>query len=132
MKDSPAADRPSWRVLAGCALRRRCPRCREGALFKTWYTLHRSCPGCGYALERTEGSTWFLMYASSGAVVGIAFLYMLFFPPEDALTGWLTIVPGAAMLLFLTLPFRKAMAIVFDYYLDPGEAAEPAENRPNQ
>lgn len=72
------------------------------------------------------------MYASSGAVVGIAFLYMLFFPPANVMMGWLTIVPGAAMLLLLTLPFRKAMAIVFDYYLDPGDVAETTENRPNQ
>ncbi len=59
------------------------------------------------------------MYVSSGAVVGLAFLYMLFFPPANTVVGWLTIMPAAGAIMFATLPHRKALAIMFEYYLDP-------------
>ena len=33
----------------------RCPQCHRGRMFKTWFTMHRSCPRCGLQFERASG-----------------------------------------------------------------------------
>lgn len=115
--------RPSWRSLLTSALRKRCPRCATGPLFRRWYTLHDRCTACGIDFQPVDGNTWFFMYFSSAAVVGVCFLYLLFFPPASAATGWMTIVPAACLLMFITLPHRKSLAVAFDYYLSPDDDA---------
>jgi uncharacterized protein (DUF983 family) len=33
----------------------RCPRCHRGHMFKTWFTMHRTCPNCELEFERASG-----------------------------------------------------------------------------
>lgn len=61
------------------------------------------------------------MYFSSAGIVGLFFLMLLFYPPGSTLSGWLTWVPAAAVVMLATLPIRKALAIAGDYYLDPSK-----------
>lgn len=112
-----------------CALRRRCPKCAKGGLFRRFFTLHDHCPTCGYDLEPADGDTWFFMYFSSAGIVGISFLYMFFFPPDSTAAGWLTVVPIAGVVMILSLPIRKALAIAIDFHLDRGRAEFKTEER---
>lgn len=43
--EPPVEERPFWRSL-GRGLRRRCPRCGEGGLFRGYLRL-KDCPACG-------------------------------------------------------------------------------------
>lgn len=36
-------------------IRLRCPVCEQGALFKDWFTMHRTCPHCSVRFERHDG-----------------------------------------------------------------------------
>ena len=42
-----------WMLWRG--IRKRCPHCAGGRLFRGWFTLADHCPTCGYRLERQEG-----------------------------------------------------------------------------
>jgi uncharacterized protein (DUF983 family) len=125
--DSVNEKRPSLIRLLRCACLRRCPKCAKGPLFRRFFTLYDKCPACGYDLQPADGNTWFFMYFSSGGIVGAFFLYMYFFPPASAALGWLTIVPLAGLVMILSLPLRKAMAIAIDFFIDP----EAQENLPD-
>ena len=41
--------------MLGRALRKRCPRCGEAAIFRTFGELHERCPRCGLRFEREPG-----------------------------------------------------------------------------
>lgn len=56
MDDLPAAPPPlTVTRLLGRGLRRRCPLCGGGGLFRRWFTMVERCPRCGLNLERIEG-----------------------------------------------------------------------------
>lgn len=71
-------DRPSASPLV-ILLRgvfRRCPRCGQGRLFRSWWRVPKSCPRCGLVIERDENS--FLgSLTINYAVTGIAFIALL-------------------------------------------------------
>ena len=87
-------------------LGQRCPRCREGAIFRLplWrgpLTIHERCPVCGHKYEREPGYFLGAMY----------FSYILSIPPGLAIvlliwriTGWpFDVVMGCAFLAYLPL-----------------------------
>lgn len=45
----------STSTLLWRGLRRRCPVCGEGGLFRGWFTMVDDCPRCGLHFERVEG-----------------------------------------------------------------------------
>jgi uncharacterized protein (DUF983 family) len=40
-------------LLDGFVLR--CPRCRRGRMFRTWFRMREACPVCGLQFERSSG-----------------------------------------------------------------------------
>lgn len=41
-------------------LRRRCPRCGAGKLFRGWFEMAKECPACGYRFEQRPEDGFFL------------------------------------------------------------------------
>jgi len=124
----PAANmsRPTHIQIFRRALHRLCPQCGDAPLFRRFYTLHPACHQCGHEFDSTEGSTWFFMYASSGAVIGICFLILHFWRPTAAELPWASALMIAAALAVLigTLPLRKSAAIALDYLIESNSARE--------
>ena len=54
---------PSRSMLVGI-LRQRCPRCREGRMFRGAVTMNDPCPHCGLIFQREEGYFLGAMYVS--------------------------------------------------------------------
>ena len=50
----------------GRGLLRRCPRCGQGKIFSSFFTLRARCPRCGFRFEREEG------YWTGAMIVNIA------------------------------------------------------------
>src|SRR5689334_8648181 len=42
------ADVAPRRNLLSAIVRQRCPRCREGRVYRSFFTMDRACPECGY------------------------------------------------------------------------------------
>src|SRR5262245_17416718 len=100
---------PGWRQMLGCLggiVRQRCPRCRQGAMFRGLFTMNDPCPVCGLLFEREEGYFLGAMYVSY--ILSSALLVPFYFVAIAALPSWNTVV--IALLLWVPyLPFVPAV-----------------------
>lgn len=111
MSDQPVSRR---RVLLN-GLRKRCPRCGRGPLFRSWYTLFARCTDCGLDIEPTAGDTWGFMYLTTAGLTGVIIVGMMLIQPPSQMWGAVAVLAVAVVLILGTLPRRKALAIAFDY-----------------
>jgi uncharacterized protein (DUF983 family) len=102
-------------------LNHKCPRCREGDLFK--YSLlnkpqkftdtHKSCPHCQLIYEREPGFFFGAMYVSyaltMAVLLGTAFILYNFFGDPDLIV-YITAVP-VMVLLLLPVIFRYSRTL---------------------
>jgi uncharacterized protein (DUF983 family) len=100
--------------------RRRCPRCGEGALFHGWNKLNESCPVCGLLYERRTGDTWFFMYMTTAGLTGVLVVSMFILRPKVVWAGQIAIGVAALVLIVLTLPTRKGIAVALNYLSERG------------
>jgi uncharacterized protein (DUF983 family) len=110
-------------------LQQRCPRCRDGRIFKKslftgFPAMHERCPVCGLKLEREAGYFLGAMYVSYGlALIAIVILAVLLW----LATKWsLMKITVWAMVLFLPLAptitlFSRVLWIYLDQAIDPEE-----------
>jgi uncharacterized protein (DUF983 family) len=96
-------------------LRRRCPRCGEGALFRRWIESNKRCSVCGVLYQRNYGDTWAFIIITDRIPI-LAGIVAIYFGYES--TGWL----GATLFflalvvpLLATIPQRQGLAIALDY-----------------
>jgi uncharacterized protein (DUF983 family) len=122
-EDPGSPTRP--RSLLAAMLLQRCPRCRQGRLFRAAFAMNDPCPVCGLVLEREPGYFFGAMYFSYG--LSILFLAPLFFFFQWLLPDW----PGPLVVLLTIPPYLPLVPIVFRYsrvlwiYFD--RAASPSE-----
>jgi uncharacterized protein (DUF983 family) len=124
---------PQWGTLLtttshyfrfGTMLRRRCPRCGEGRIFRAPLSMNERCPGCGLRFGRGEpGYFTGAMYVS----------YALSIPLILALTGLAyLLLPGWSLLRLVLLAWAIALPLIpwiwqysrvvwihFDQWADP-------------
>jgi uncharacterized protein (DUF983 family) len=118
------------RSLLAAALRQRCPRCRQGRLFRGMAQMNDPCPVCGLVFEREPGYFLGAMYFSYALAVLIIMPAFIFF--YWLLPNW----PGPALALLAMLPFVPFIPAVFRYsrviwlYFERGAA--PSELSSNQ
>ena len=96
-------------------LRKRCPRCGIGPLFKRGITFHERCSNCGLLYQRNYGDLWIFIVITDRIplLFGIASLYF----------GMVSISWGGTALLFfaiatpllLTIRERTGLALALDY-----------------
>ena len=116
MEATPTARTPI-RTALWRGLRRRCPRCGEGALFQRFLKTHERCSECNLLYQRDYGDTLGFMIITDRIPIlfGIAFLYFGLHP-----NGWLStaIFFGALSVpLLATLRERQGLALALDYLL---------------
>jgi uncharacterized protein (DUF983 family) len=116
---SPAV-RPLVALRRG--FRRRCPRCGEGPLFAGWNRLREACPVCGLRYERHTGDTWFFMYMSTAGLTGVLVVCMFLLRPGIVWLGQIAVAAAALVVIGLTLPYRKGVAVAIDYLIERSTA----------
>jgi len=111
------------------ALRCRCPRCHEGALFRAWpnKVLPR-CQNCGLNYFREEGyfvGGMVVTYIMSMAVIAVVSLVVFFLLPDKGMlseNGKMVVWFAAAILLTLGFLRRSySLWISLDYWIEPWE-----------
>jgi uncharacterized protein (DUF983 family) len=123
------AERTSTTALFWRGLRKRCPRCGTGHLFRRWFTMVERCPGCGLVFERVEGQ-WIGAIAMNMIATELLF--------GAVLVGWMVLawpdvpwvlvgvvgvaVSGLFPLVFY--PFSKTIWVAIDLRMRPVELAE--------
>lgn len=107
--------------LIRTALRRRCPACGQGELFREGYRLHDRCPSCGVDLRGAHGAHYggpIVLGYTIGGVTGLGVLTLL---------GWLfglrtwvvwTSVTALVAAIFASYRSCKALWVWFLYATD--------------
>ncbi|MEI8000285.1 MAG: DUF983 domain-containing protein [Actinomycetes bacterium] len=101
-------------------LRKRCPRCGSGHLFRRWLTLVDDCPGCGLHFEREEG------YWGGALAVNIAIVMAIFVvtfvaimvatvPEVPVGLSLVILVPIMALGPLVFYPWSKTLWMAVDY-----------------
>jgi uncharacterized protein (DUF983 family) len=96
-------------------LRRRCPRCGEGALFVRGIKAHERCPVCNLQYQRDRGDTWMFMIITDRIPIlfGIAAVFFGFRP--DNLLGAGAFFLALALPMIATIRERQGLALALDY-----------------
>jgi uncharacterized protein (DUF983 family) len=127
-------DRVSVPAKLWRGIRKRCPRCGGGKLFKSWYQMKPRCPSCGVKFERESGfflGAYVINYGITGlclAAVMAALIVRLAMDPQGSIVPFL--VAGAAVAVIVPLasyPFGKTGWAAIDLVMRPLDAAEEAE-----
>jgi uncharacterized protein (DUF983 family) len=116
--------------MLGRALRRRCPVCGQGHLFRRWLFMIDDCPRCGLHFERAAG-TWtgavgLNTVVSFGATLGTVLGIFLFTYPSVPVGAMaIATVSVAVVVPVAFLPLSKTIWLAIDLatsHLEPGEA----------
>lgn len=110
-------------------LRRRCPRCGEGAIFRGWFAMNNRCPACGRLFNRAPGYLLGSIYFNYGvtALLVVITYFSLYF--SEALNGKQLLVALTAFSVLFPLWFfryARSLWIAFDERWDPWPNEEEA------
>ena len=113
--------------MLGRGLRRRCPVCGQGRIFRGPFRLRPECPSCGWILEREPGSVTGAMYLVS--ILTLPFAAVVFLALW--LSGWppgVQVAVGVPMILVFSavaLQAAKGAWAAVEYFTDvrSGDAA---------
>ena len=96
-------------------LRKRCPRCGVGPLFRKWIRFYERCPECGLLYQRNYGDTWLFIVITDRIplLFGIAALYFGFV--SISWGGTAALFFAVATPLLLTIRERQGLALALDY-----------------
>jgi uncharacterized protein (DUF983 family) len=114
-----------WHLVAGAlgrGIRKRCPRCGRGRLFRRWFSIVERCPGCGLRFEREEGywvGAVIVNFAVTEMAFAVVFAAGLAISWPDVPWGWLTFVAVAvnAVVPLIFYPFSKTIWMALDVLL---------------
>ena len=110
-----ASTLPNPRQAIWRGLRRLCPQCGGGALFRSWFTMHRACGRCGLEFEGKPGDLWGFWVVTDRIFLFAAMIALYFgFTPES---WWLRGAFMAAVVaaLIATMPNRQGAFVALDY-----------------
>jgi uncharacterized protein (DUF983 family) len=115
--ETTSAHRTPVAVVLRRGLRRRCPRCGEGQLFRRGLKTFDRCSECQLLYQRDYGDTLMFMIITDRIPIlfGIAFLYFGIHP-----NGWLSTAfffGALSIPLLATLRERQGLALALDYLL---------------
>lgn len=122
-----------WWLLLGRGIRRRCPRCGDGPLFRDWMRTHERCPSCGLVFQPNQGDTWMviLMTDRIPILAGIVAMYLGVRPVTAG--GVVALILAMAVPIAATVRERIGFAIAVGYLVrillpDPSDEIHRSES----
>jgi uncharacterized protein (DUF983 family) len=114
-------------------LRRRCPRCLTGRVFRGLFTMNETCPLCDFPFGREEGyfvGAMYVSYALSLPILFAIFLVLWLFSSKTLLaTGVLSAVAAVIFLPLVPIVFQysRVLWMHFDWLFGPDRRRPPKE-----
>lgn len=130
--EAPTAAIPSRGTMVRRGLARRCPLCGTGGLFRGWFRMAETCPGCGLRFVREAGA-W---TGDLGLNTIVSFGTLLVVMLGTTLFTWPTLnvsllVTGSVVAITVVplgfYPISKTLWLAFDLSVNP---LRPGEVRP--
>lgn len=116
-----------YETAASRGLRLVCPRCGQGRLFRSWFSMYPACPHCGLRYERAPGYFLGSAYVNYGFVaLTLTAMYMGLHFGAGISNEWLA---GPLLAYCLIVPmvlfrFARSWWLAMDCYFDPTSFAE--------
>lgn len=111
-------------------LRQRCPRCREGLVFRGLWTMNDPCPVCGLVFEREPGYFLGALYVSyplsALAMTTIFYFGRWLWPAWNEMTVALVAFIVYLPLIPLVFRYGRVIWLHYDRLLAPSEASSHA------
>jgi uncharacterized protein (DUF983 family) len=113
-------------------VRRRCARCGERDVFRSWFNLRVRCPRCGLRFEREEGfflGAYVINFGVGEGLVGVLLMVFLFVKVNSEsvpLKPWL--VAGVALgvvVPILFFPYSRTIWAALDLAMNPEREDDP-------
>ena len=110
---------PSRGLMLWRGLRRKCPRCGTGKLFRRWFRMVDDCPNCHLHFEREPGY-WVGAVAINTTVIGFVFAVVLvaFSAATIPDIPWVTLllieIPIMGLGPIAFYPFSKTLWVAID------------------
>jgi uncharacterized protein (DUF983 family) len=126
---SPNHDDHAPRSLLAAFLRLRCPRCREGRLFRTTFDMADPCPVCGLLYEREPGYFMGALFCSYALALAVFLpVYLLLYLALPGVN--LMLIGFICLILYLpTTPlifrYARALWLYWDRWNSPSEVSTP-------
>ncbi len=107
---------PHLRTVLGRGLRRRCPHCGDGLVFRGWVELHDRCSKCGLQYLQDQGDLWAYLVAIDRSIFFFPLIVLVYFRHYFPSSLWLYVLALSLLIgFFYTLPHRNGMALGLDY-----------------
>ncbi len=123
--------KPSVGVLIKRGLRKRCPRCGGGGLYRTWFRMVERCPTCGFRFEREPGffiGAYFVNLAITEGLLFAVVIGFLFAKNADNDVGvfWPLVIGGlfAVVTPLVFYPWSRTIWSAIDLAMTPLELDE--------
>lgn len=100
------------------ALQCKCPQCQNGKIYSSYFILNEVCPNCDFNIQKRAGDCWAFMYVTTAGLTGALLLFMFLINPSTILLGQIIMGFLAVLVIVLTLPHRKSLALALDYYFE--------------
>lgn len=111
---TPTVEPSAWLAI-GRGLRRRCPRCGQGAIFERFIDVRDRCSSCGFVFEERSGDTWGFWVVLDRIFVAIPLVILLLGFATSSLRLRLLLIALLLIPLLATMPHRQGVAIALDY-----------------
>jgi uncharacterized protein (DUF983 family) len=106
---------PRTKTLLARGLRRRCPHCGQGHLFRHWFKLREQCSVCGLKFLENQGDLWGAILLADRVLFMVP-IVVIFFIGMGANSNWPYVLGGLLLATFiLTFPHRMALSLALDY-----------------
>jgi uncharacterized protein (DUF983 family) len=109
-------------TLLARAMRRQCPVCGNGGIYKAWISIEEECPNCGYHFQRESG---YFLGALAVNIVASEIIAMIILVAVLVWTDWnwwqveLLVLPIAFGLPFLLIPYARGLWMALDLRVQP-------------
>ncbi len=120
-----------WDVMVKRGLRKRCPRCGGGHLFRSWVRMRERCPRCGFKFEREPGFFLGAYFVNFAVTEGLLFIVVTAFIIIKNANADASVVPpliagGAFAVLapVICYPFARTLWSAIDLAMTPLELEE--------
>ena len=129
----PTSDEAHWFRLLGRGVRKRCPNCGAGHVYRTWFEMEDRCPQCALKFEREPGffvGAYLINFAIAIVLLFVLCMAFVVVKANDAeasptaflVVGLLMAVVGP----ILFYPFSRTLWSAIDIGMTPLEPAELA------
>lgn len=109
---------PKLKTVLWRGMRRRCPKCGEGAVNDGWVKMHDHCPVCGLKYLADQGDLLVYLVALDRALFVMPLIVMIYFRLYIPDSVWFYILAAVLIVGFIyTLPHRNGMSLGADYFI---------------